>query len=121
VEGCRLRGWVWLAAPEASGALLTSTSQGTWQLLPARPAGQVLPLLSCCGCCTCHCRPLALQGLSSQLPSGQRVGAEQVAPALLGHRCWVKWPYLQEAVVEAVSDAGGGRAGAFDAMLPCLS
>ena len=45
------------------------------------------------------------QGLASQL-GGQRLTAEQVAGALLGQRCWVKWPYLQEAVVEAVSDAG---------------
>ena len=47
------------------------------------------------------------QGLASQL-GGQRLTAEQVAGALLGQRCWVKWPYLQEAVVEAVSDAGEG-------------
>jgi hypothetical protein len=46
-----------------------------------------------------------LQPLHVQL-GGQRLGAEQVAGALLGQRCWVKWPYLQEAVVEAVSDAG---------------
>ena len=48
---------------------------------------------------------LALQALSSQL-GGQKLSAEQVSGALLGQRCWVKWPYLQEAVVEAVSDAG---------------
>lgn len=48
---------------------------------------------------------LQLKGLAAQL-QGQRLGAEQVAGALLGQRCWVKWPYLQEAVVEAVSDAG---------------
>lgn len=53
----------------------------------------------------------SLQGLAAQL-QGQRLGAEQVAGALLGQRCWVKWPYLQEAVVEAVSDAGGHWAGA---------
>ncbi|KAL4425618.1 hypothetical protein ABPG75_009634 [Micractinium tetrahymenae] len=48
---------------------------------------------------------LQIKGLAAQL-SGQRLGAEQVAGALLGQRCWVKWPHLQEAVVEAVSDAG---------------
>ncbi|EFN50461.1 hypothetical protein CHLNCDRAFT_55867, partial [Chlorella variabilis] len=48
---------------------------------------------------------LQLKGLASQL-GGQRLGAAQVAAALLGQRCWVKWPYLQEAVVEAVSDSG---------------
>jgi hypothetical protein len=48
---------------------------------------------------------LLLKPLHVQL-GGQRLGAEQVAGALLGQRCWVKWPYLQEAVVEAVSDAG---------------
>ncbi|KAI3438723.1 hypothetical protein D9Q98_001143 [Chlorella vulgaris] len=48
---------------------------------------------------------LQLKPLHQQL-GGQRLGAQQVAGALLGQRCWVKWPYLQEAVVEAVSDAG---------------
>lgn len=52
--------------------------------------------------------PSLPQGLASQL-GGQRLGAEQVAGALLGQRCWVKWPYLQEAVVEGVSDAGERR------------
>eukprot|EP00887_Chlorella_sp_A99_P000906 scaffold5.g906.t1 len=47
---------------------------------------------------------LLVQDLSAKL-GGQRLGAEQVAAAVLGQRCWVKWPYLQEAVVEAVSDA----------------
>lgn len=50
------------------------------------------------------------QGLASQL-GGQQLSAAQVAGALLGQRCWVKWPYLQEAVVEAVSDAGEGIGG----------
>lgn len=29
-----------------------------------------------------------------------------VAPTLLGQRCWVRWPYLQEAIVQGVSDKG---------------
>lgn len=68
----------------------------------------------------CHCAHAhpAVQGLAAQL-QGQRLGAEQVAGALLGQRCWVKWPYLQEAVVEAVSDAGaqgeGSMGGGLDA------
>ena len=33
------------------------------------------------------------------------VSARLVAPTLLGQRCWVRWPYLQEAAVAAVSDA----------------
>ncbi|GAB4816899.1 hypothetical protein N2152v2_003945 [Parachlorella kessleri] len=36
---------------------------------------------------------------------GRQPSAAQVAGAVLGARCWVKWPYLQEGVVEAVSDA----------------
>jgi hypothetical protein len=34
------------------------------------------------------------------------ISARLVAPMLLGQRCWVRWPYLQEALVTAVSDAG---------------
>ena len=49
--------------------------------------------------------PRPLQDLASQL-GGQMLRAEQVAPPLLGQRCWVRWPYLTEAVVEGVSDAG---------------
>ena len=30
--------------------------------------------------------------------------AEQVAGSILGERCWVRWPFLQEALVQAVSD-----------------
>lgn len=30
--------------------------------------------------------------------------ASEVAPGLLGRRLWIKWPYLQEAAVTAVSD-----------------
>lgn len=41
---------------------------------------------------------------------GATLAAQQVAAAVVGHRAWVKWPYLQEAVVEAVSD-GKVRAG----------
>lgn len=32
------------------------------------------------------------------------MSAEQVAGSILGQRCWVRWPYLQEALVDAVSD-----------------
>ncbi len=32
------------------------------------------------------------------------VGAAEVAAGILGQRCWIRWPYLQEAAVEAVSD-----------------
>lgn len=32
-------------------------------------------------------------------------GVEAVAQLLLGKKCWVRWPYLQEAIVEAVSDS----------------
>ena len=32
---------------------------------------------------------------------------QQVAPVILGERCFVRWPWLQEAVVTGVSDATG--------------
>lgn len=32
------------------------------------------------------------------------ITVEAIANALCGNACWVKWPYLQEALVEAVSD-----------------
>ncbi len=32
------------------------------------------------------------------------ISAEQVAGSILGERCWVRWPFLQEALVQAVSD-----------------
>lgn len=32
------------------------------------------------------------------------ISAEQVAGSILGERCWVRWPFLQEAHVQAVSD-----------------
>ena len=37
--------------------------------------------------------------------SSPAISARMVAPTILGQRCWVRWPYLQEAVVQAVSDA----------------
>lgn len=37
--------------------------------------------------------------------SGLAVGASDVAPSVLGKRCFVQWPYLKEAQVVAVSDA----------------
>ena len=41
--------------------------------------------------------------LSRHLESGEFT-AKEVAAGILGERCWIKWPYLQEAVVVAVSD-----------------
>ena len=41
--------------------------------------------------------------LSRHLESGE-ITAKEVAAGILGERCWIKWPYLQEAVVVAVSD-----------------
>lgn len=38
--------------------------------------------------------------------SGLSVTAADVAPGVLGKRCFVQWPYLKEAQVVAVSDAG---------------
>ena len=32
------------------------------------------------------------------------ISAEQVAGSILEERCWVRWPFLQEALVQAVSD-----------------
>lgn len=32
------------------------------------------------------------------------MSAEQVGGSILGQRCWVRWPYLQEALVDAISD-----------------
>ena len=32
------------------------------------------------------------------------ISAEQVAGSILGEQCWVRWPFLQEALVQAVSD-----------------
>lgn len=37
-------------------------------------------------------------------PGAPKVTASMVAPTLLGQRCWVRWPYLQEAIVQGVSD-----------------
>ena len=47
-----------------------------------------------------------LQDLSEQL-GGATLAPEQVAGSVVGQRAWVKWPYLQEALVEAVSDCRG--------------
>lgn len=49
---------------------------------------------------------LQLKDLASQLGGGT-LTASKVAGVLVGQRSWVKWPYLQEAVVEAVSDITG--------------
>ena len=57
---------------------------------------------------TCQCSQEAfsvqnqLQRGSASAPS---VNAAMVAPTLIGQRCWVRWPYLQEAIVEGVSDS----------------
>ena len=32
---------------------------------------------------------------------------QQLARVLVGERLWIKWPYMQEALVQAVSDAAG--------------
>ena len=37
-----------------------------------------------------------------------KLTAAMVAPSVLGQRCYVQWPYVQEAVVMAVSDARTG-------------
>ncbi len=42
-----------------------------------------------------------LQRSSDAAPT---VNAALVGPTLIGQRCWVRWPYLQEAIVEGVSD-----------------
>ncbi len=39
-------------------------------------------------------------------PGAPKVTASMVAPTILGQRCWVRWPYLQEAIVQGVSDRG---------------
>ena len=46
-----------------------------------------------------------------ELPGDAAPTAAQVASAIVGQRAWVKWPYLQEALVVSVSD-GKMRAGA---------
>jgi len=46
-----------------------------------------------------------------ELPGAAAPTAAQVATAVVGQRAWVKWPYLQESLVVAVSN-GRQRAGA---------
>ena len=43
-----------------------------------------------------------LQRSSDSAPT---VNAALVGPTLIGQRCWVRWPYLQEAIVEGVLDS----------------
>ena len=48
-----------------------------------------------------------MQMLQDKISAAVEAGlmsAEQVAGSILGQRCWVRWPYLQEALVIAVSD-----------------
>ena len=45
-----------------------------------------------------------LQDKTSAAVEAGLMSAEQVAGSILGQRCWVRWPYLQEALVIAVSD-----------------
>ena len=48
-----------------------------------------------------------MQMLQDKISAAVEAGlmaAEQVAGSILGQRCWVRWPYLQEALVVAVSD-----------------
>lgn len=49
-------------------------------------------------------RPLGCSSQNKMMEAGTTVTAEMVSPALLGQRCWVRWPYLQEAEVQGVSD-----------------
>jgi 5'-3' exoribonuclease 1 len=55
-----------------------------------------------------------------ELPGAAAPTAAQVATAVVGQRAWVKWPYLQEALVVAVSD-GRERAGAAGDVRPLSS
>lgn len=55
-----------------------------------------------------------------ELPGAAAPTAAQVASAVVGQRAWVKWPYLQEALVVAVSD-GKTRAGATGELRPLSS
>ena len=43
----------------------------------------------------------SLQPLQVSL-GGQRITAAKVAATVAGERCWIKWPYLQEATVSTV-------------------
>ena len=52
----------------------------------------------------------AISDINSDWAKGKQAEAAQapaikVAQGLLGQRIWIKWPYLQEAVIQAVSDA----------------
>ncbi|DBA92644.1 TPA: hypothetical protein ACH3X1_002861 [Trebouxia sp. C0004] len=47
---------------------------------------------------------LKVQDKMSDAVTQGLISAEQVASSLLGERCWVRWPFLQEALVQAVSD-----------------
>ena len=42
-----------------------------------------------------------MQPLQESL-GGQHITAAKVAATVAGERCWIKWPYLQEATVSAV-------------------
>ena len=53
---------------------------------------------------------MVLRGGCDNAQAGRQAGAagasaSQVAKGLLKQRVWIKWPYLQEAVIQAVSDA----------------
>ncbi|KAA6417737.1 MAG: 5 -3 exoribonuclease 1, partial [Trebouxia sp. A1-2] len=47
---------------------------------------------------------LQVQDKMSDAVAQGLISAEQVAGSILGERCWVRWPFLQEASVQAVSD-----------------
>ena len=49
--------------------------------------------------------PTTLRAQNKMREASPAVSARMVAPTILGQHCWVRWPYLQEAVVQAVSDA----------------
>ena len=40
----------------------------------------------------------------SEAVAAGMISAGQIAGSVLGERCWVRWPFLQEALVQAVSD-----------------
>ena len=55
---------------------------------------------------TCEPQSKIREIMENLRAKGERLNATDAAMgALLGQRCWVKYPYLQEALVHAISDA----------------
>lgn len=53
----------------------------------------------------CSMRTLCCAAQNKMIEAGQAsITADMLSSALLGQRCWVRWPYLQEAEVQGVSD-----------------